>query len=119
MSDLQCAARFLFLTSAGAATAESLRHERVAAVYDGARSPGAAELGLALSIPVEATARPISVDDVLAQAPDAVRRLRDLADVHRGETVVVVAAGEPGQRVEAALDADGLLVRDLSRKGPS
>jgi hypothetical protein len=122
MSDLQCPARFLLLSSPDASLAEALRHERVAAVYDGppgsgATGPGDAladGLADALGLPVQVMARRLSTVEVLAEDPGALDELRDLADVHRGETVVVVAAGEPGQRVDVAVDGDGVRVERVS-----
>ena len=114
MSDLQCAARFVLVCAPDAGTAESLRHERVAAVYDGPPGSGAVALGHALGLPVQAMARPMAAADVLARDPEAVGELRDLADLHRGETVVVAVLGHPGQRVDVALDGDGLTVEEVS-----
>jgi hypothetical protein len=125
MSDLQCPARFLLLSGPDASAAQGLRHERVAAVYDGpparttdggpSRAAGAAALGDALGLPVRVMARPLSLPDVLAREPTALDELRDLADLHRGETVVVLVAGEQGRRVEVAVDGDGVSVREVSR----
>lgn len=117
MSDLQCPARLLLLSEPDASTAEALRHERVAAVYDGPPGSGAAELGRALGLPVQVLARPIRLVDVLAREAGALDDLRDLADLHRGETVVVAAVGDPGARVDVALDGDGLRVGEVSPGG--
>ncbi len=117
MSDLQCAARFVMVCAPDAATAESLRHARIAAVYDGPPGSGAVALGQALGLPVQAMARPMAAADVLARAEEAVADLRDLADLHRGETVVVAVLGQPGQRVDVALDGDGLTVEEVSPGG--
>lgn len=118
MSDLQCPARFLVLavTSPGeaAATAEGLRHERVAAVYDGPPGTGAAPLGPALGLPSQALAEELRLDDVLAHEVDALAALSDLADLHRGETVVVTGRGRPGQRVDVSVDGDGVSVVEVS-----
>lgn len=111
MSDLQCAARFVLLTDLG--QAGSLRHERVAAVYDGAPSSSAGEIAETLGLPVTALAGPIALTAVLSREPAAVATLGELADLHRGETVVVTAAGEPGRRVEVALDGDGLTIAEI------
>jgi hypothetical protein len=117
MSDLQCPARLLLLGEPDPATAQALRHERVAAVYAGPPGPGAAELGRALGLPVQDLARPIALVDVLARAAGALDDLRDLADLHRGETVVVAAVGEPGARVDVSLDGDGLRIAEVSPGG--
>lgn len=114
MSDLQCPARFLILSEPNPSLADVLRHERVAAVYDGPPGSGAAALGDALALPVQVMTRRLTLADVLAEDPDAVGDLRDLADLHRGETVVVVAEGVPGQRVDVSIDGDGVAVREVS-----
>lgn len=121
MSDLQCPARFVLLAAPDEAAAEGLLHERVAAVYDGppgsAGPPGsgAEVLGAALGLPVRAMARPLAIDDVLARDPDTLAELDGLADLHRGETVVVTAVGRPGRRVDVAVDGDGITVEEVSR----
>ena len=114
VSDLQCPARLLLLGDPGASAARALRHERVAAVYDGPPGSGAAELARALGLPVQVLARPITLAGALAREADALGDLRDLADLHRGETVVVAAVGGPGARVDVALDGDGLTIREVS-----
>lgn len=121
MSDLQCPARFLVLGAPESATAEQLRDERVAAVYDGVPRPGydgpgdsARALAEALGLRLEALTREVRVEDVVARRPQAIAELRDLADLHRGETVVVLAAGKAGRRVDVALDADGASVVEVS-----
>jgi hypothetical protein len=114
MSDLQCPARLLLLCAPDAGTVETLRHERVAAVYDGPPGSGADALAEALGLPVQGMARTLSTVDVLAQDPDAMDALRELADIHRGETVVITAVGAPGQRVDVALDGDGITVVEVS-----
>ncbi|HSE10095.1 MAG TPA: hypothetical protein VLB29_15655 [Nocardioidaceae bacterium] len=108
MSDLQCPARFLLVCEPDASVAQSLRYERVAAVYDGAPGAGGAVLGRVLGLPVQALARPIALVDVLEGAEDAVNDLESLADLHRGETVVVSAVGRAGARTEISVDGDGL-----------
>lgn len=114
MSDLQCPARFLVLSDPDASLAETLRQERVAAVYDGPPGSGATALGDALGLPVQVMSRRLVQADVLARHPDALGELCDLADLHRGETVVVLAEGTHGQRVEVAVDGDGVAVREVS-----
>lgn len=115
MSDLQCPARFVLVSAPDASTAQSLRHDRVAAVYDGPPGSGATGLGAALGLPVQVMARPLAIGDVLAQAPDVLGALRELADLHRGETVVITAVGRPGQRVDVAVDGDGITLEEVSR----
>ena len=114
MSDLQCAARFVLLGDAGPSMVDPLRHERVAAVYAGEPGAAAGALGESLGLPVQALARPLVMADVLAEDPDAVADLRDLADLHRGETVVVTAVARPGQRVDVAVDSDGISLVEVS-----
>lgn len=114
MSDLQCAARFVLLTDLG--RADALRHERVAAVYDGSASDGGpswvGEVAETLGLPVGALAAPIPLTAVLAREPEALAALGELADLHRGETVVVTAVGEPGRRVDVAVDGDGVTITE-------
>jgi hypothetical protein len=95
--------------------AEELRHERVAAVYVDPPSPGAAALAGALGLDAQALARPIALVDVLERDPGALATLTDLADLHRGETVVVGAEGESGHRLEVAVDGDGPRIGVVSR----
>ena len=114
MSDLQCPARFLVLSAPDASLAETLRQERVAAVYDGPPGSGATALGDALGLPVQVMTHRLTQDDVLARHPDAVDQLRYLADLHRGESVVVLVDGPRGQSVEVAVDGDGVAVRQVS-----
>jgi hypothetical protein len=94
-----------------ASTADDLREERVAAVY---AAPAAAEvasaLGGALGVSAFDLERQVALDGVLAGQPDDIAVLEELADLHRGETVVVVAAGQPAQRAEVVVDADGVRV---------
>lgn len=116
MSDLQCAARFVLLTDPGQAGA--LRHERVAAVYDGAVSDGdpasrAGEIAETLGLPVLALAAPVALTAVLSREPAALTALGELADLHRGETVVVTVAGEPGRRVDVGVDGDGVTIAEI------
>jgi Mrp family chromosome partitioning ATPase len=115
VSDLQCPARFLLVCGPDASLAEELRHERVAAVYVDPPGPGAAALAGALGLEAQALARPIALVDVLERDPGALATLGDLADLHRGETVVVDAEGERGHRLEVALDGDGPKVGEVSR----
>ena len=114
MSDLQCPARFILLTSLDASSAEELRHERVAGVYDAPPGAAATELAAALGVPATAMARPATLEAVLAREGSAVDVLRELADVHRGETVVVLVEGRPGRRAEVAIDGDGVAVAEVS-----
>lgn len=114
MSDLQCPAHLVLLATPGPSDAESLRHDRVAAVYDAPPGSGAAALAGALGLPVQEMARSLVIAEVLAEAPEPMTTLAGLADLHRGETVVVVAEGLPGQRVDVTVDGDGVAVRDIS-----
>ena len=113
MSDLQCPARFLVLTDVADAAA-SWPQERVAAVYDGRTgraAPGPEASGLAARLGVRATGCPqLLRSDVVVRAAGALAVLCDLADLHRGETVVVLPAGEPGPVLEVRVDADGVRV---------
>lgn len=117
MSDLQCPARFLLVTVS--TPAESvlgrLRHERVAAVYD---VPPHADVIQAVAAACGLTARRIprrpSLDDVLSGHPAALEALQELADLHRGENVVVGAEGPAGRRVDVSVDGDGTVVDEVS-----
>ena len=114
MSDLQCPARFLLVCEPEASTAEALRHDRVAAVYDGAPGPGGAALARALGLPVQVLARPIALVDVLGRTPEALGALESLADLHRGETAVVTVVGRAGSRAELCADGDGVRLAEVS-----
>lgn len=114
MSDLQCPARFLLVCEPDASLAEALRHDRVAAVYDGAPGPGGAALARALGLPVQALARPIALVDVRERAPEALSALEGLADLHRGETAVVTVVGRAGARAEVSVDGDGVRLAEVS-----
>lgn len=112
MSDLQCAARFLVLPAVDDAAVDRLRDERVALVYDA--DPGAAdELRTAaelLGVVVAPAGGRVSLVDVRDRAPAALDVLRDLADLHRGETVVVRVRGEGRTGLEVLVDNDGITV---------
>jgi hypothetical protein len=114
VSDLQCPARFLLVCCPDVSLAGELRHERVAAVYVDPPGPGAAALAGAFDLETKALARPIALVDVLEREPRALATLRDLADLHRGETVVVAAEGERGHRLEVTVDGDGVRLGEVS-----
>lgn len=88
MSDLQCPARIVLLDAAVAHTStEALQAERVAHVYAD-RGCGALDPATALAAAWEV------VVTGLDASPGGLRTaLEDLADLHRGETVVVVTHG--------------------------
>jgi hypothetical protein len=75
--NLMCPARLVLLPSGGATWGDQLTGERVAVVYAEAEVPGAGELAERLGA-------------TLAPLPAAVRDLQEIADLHRGETVVIV-----------------------------
>jgi hypothetical protein len=116
VSDLQCAAHFIVVSSIDDELAQSLGDERVAAVYDARRPPdrgprGAVEeLAGRLGLPVLAADGRLLVEDLRSAAPTAMGVLVPLADLHRGETVLVHAAGSPGTRLDVRLDGDGMVV---------
>lgn len=117
MSDLQCPARFLVVavSTPGEVLVESLRHERVAAVYDVLPHADAArEAAAAWGLPLQAIPRRPSVEDVLSRDPGTLALLEDLADLHRGENVVVAAEGAAGRRVDVSVDGDGVGVEEVS-----
>jgi hypothetical protein len=109
MSDLQCPVRLFLLSGPDAAVADRLRHERVAMVYDGPpRASGASTaLAEALGVPLGVLSNPVTLDDVRSGSGDTMAVLRDVADLHRGEAVVVVVAGAKDEIVQMSLDADG------------
>jgi hypothetical protein len=112
VSDLQCPARFLLVPPQEEGVAGSLRLERVAAVYDAAgAAAGAGALARELGVPARPCPAPVRMVDVRTGAPEALAVLADLADLHRGESVVVLAEGAPGERLEASLDDDGVRLR--------
>ncbi len=118
MSDLQCPARFLVVTVSTPAEGlvASLRHGRVAAVYDEPPHADVARvLADALAVPLREVPRRPSLEDVLGQDRATLALVQDLADLHRGENVVVVAEGPAGRRVEVSVDGDGVGVAETPR----
>jgi hypothetical protein len=115
MSDLQCPATFLVVAAAAAADTASSPGLRLAAVYavpEGAAvaATWAAEAGL-----------PVGSFEA-AGGTSYAAALEELADLHRGETVLVVlpdaavdelagAARGTGRVLEVVVDADGWSVR--------
>lgn len=105
MSDLQCAARFVVLEAKAigelAGLAERLVAERTAGLYaahdvagEGAVMRLAGELGLSVeAAPGDLTLGGAGYDD--------------LADRHRGETVVIVRSGAASAPILLLVDADG------------
>ncbi|MDN5791230.1 MAG: hypothetical protein L0H25_10230 [Micrococcales bacterium] len=105
MSDLQCAARFVVLEAQTLGElpglVDRLAGERIAALYaahdvagDGAVTWLAGELGLGVEVtPGDLTPGGAGYDE--------------LADRHRGETVVVVQAGAASAPTLLLVDADG------------
>ena len=111
MSDLQCAATVLLVQhrvseSESRRLGRSLRSARLAAIY----TAGSAEATRTAGIVGDETGVPVTVLD---QALDRSAELEGIADLHRGETVLVVApldlAG--GAVVEVTVDADGWVLR--------
>ncbi|MDQ4084677.1 MAG: histidine phosphatase family protein [Actinomycetota bacterium] len=143
MSDLQCAVTFL-LAAAGdegqaRALAERLRDRRVAVVYtDDAPATGEAVGALSAMLSAPVRSEPDLREAVVP--PGAV--LEQLADLHRGETVLVFARAQaltaavqslatgagrthahrnplaPGQSGELRGDADGWVVDDWMGQTP-
>lgn len=117
MSDLQCPARFLLVTVSSAvdSAVATLRHQRVAAVYD---VPPHADVVHAVAascgLTVQGIPRRPCLQDVLSGDPATLEALQDLADLHRGENVVVAAEGAPGRRVDVSVDGDGTVVDEVS-----
>lgn len=122
MSDLQCAARILVGSTTGSAAADwhdRLSGERVAAVYAVDGTPHAADLSRRVGGASLSLTEPVTVQAVLARQPDTLAQLRDIADLHRGETVLVLAADDIGRgslddrTVTVLVDGDGIVVREL------
>lgn len=114
MTDLQCPARFLVCV-VDHRTAISLRNERVAAVYDGTSGQAGQAVAAQLGVPVAGTTYRVAVEAVLEREPAVLGVLAELADLHRGETVLVAADGGSGQQVEVSVDGDGVRVRQVDR----
>ena len=111
MSDLQCPATFLVLGSAEPRALQGVSGTRLAAAY---AVPEAQERVVAA---LGEAGPPVTALDLDGTAYAAA--LEGLADLHRGETVLVVlpedaaaslsgrADGVPGEVLEVAVDADG------------
>jgi hypothetical protein len=127
MSDLQCPATFLVVrvntlgegwSGDVAGLAERLRDRRVAAVYGGTTASAlavSAALADGLGVPSHTLAVPPTPPGGPADGTAVVRYravLEELADLHRGETVLVV---DDGQVLEPALTP---LVRRGLGEGP-
>ena len=111
MSDLQCAARLLFLSAEDEAAAARLPEERVAAVYDGHHHPASAEatdLARTLGVPVRSLEDGVSAERARARDPETMRVLGEVADLYRGETVVVLTP--TGAPFRLNVDGDGTRV---------
>ncbi len=110
MSDLQCPARLLLVSAQDTEVLGRLPGQRVAMVYDGQGSVSeqADALGEALGVPVRALGEDLAVGAVRAQEPAAMQVLRDVADLHRGETVLVLLETETAW--EVSIDGDGVAV---------
>ncbi len=117
MTDLQCPARFLVCV-VGEGAALDLRHERVAAVYAGTPDQVAPALAVELGVPVSFLTREVSVDAVLAREAATMQVLAELADLHRGETVVVSARGRAGSPIEVSVDGDGARISQAGVTSP-
>ncbi|MDQ4007381.1 MAG: histidine phosphatase family protein [Actinomycetota bacterium] len=122
MSDLQCAATLLLAGVRGdddaAALGTSLQDRRVAVVYTD-DAPGTGDAVGALSRALAAPVR--SEPDLREGLVSPAEVLEQLADQHRGETVLVLAAAETLERLlgsrggvpsvgaaaEVRIDADG------------
>jgi len=108
MSDLQCAATLLLVPS-GLATdlGTALGRARVAHVWTGsAASSLAAAEAIAADLGVGVARR-----DDLDEPAGLDRCLAEIADEHRGETVVVVVAESGEAVVEVTVDGDGMARR--------
>src|SRR4051812_38846124 len=104
MSDLQCPATILLIPSESAgsdACWRAINGQRLLGFYvDAAIERDAAVSGLA-----EATDCPIQKIGTLQNGASLTQALEDLADLHRGETIAVVARAK---LIEARLGLEGL-----------
>lgn len=119
MSDLQCAATFLVVgVQSGdqvSTLADRLRHARVALTYGGP-DPAAVRTAeqLAASLGTASKVTDLELTEGRLRDHDAgiLAALRDLADVHRGETVLLVAEHGPETGwLEVLVDGDGFSTR--------
>lgn len=119
MSDLQCEARVF--VAAPSARADDLvarlAGEHIAAVYS-PQSPDAAELSRRLGGVLLPMTEPVTLGAVLNRRPVALSVLRDLTDLHRGETVLVLSSADEREdqgvvsvdMARVLVDADGIVV---------
>jgi len=111
MSDLQCAARVIVVNppalSDVAWLASAIHLEKVQAVYAADDVPDTG--------PVESLADDLGVPSHLGHGDlhDGSSGLEELVDRHRGETVVVVRAGEAPDPVLLLVDADGVTAQPI------
>lgn len=116
MSDLQCAARFLVVTVTqrqADSLGDRLAGERIAAVYAEDGSPDVEPLSRRLGAASMLLPRPVKPESVVDREPDALTQLEELADLHRGETVLVLSQGsDDGNSVTVLIDGDGLTIED-------
>ncbi|GAA5027845.1 hypothetical protein GCM10023258_22930 [Terrabacter aeriphilus] len=116
MSDLQCPARVVVVNPPALADvpwlAAEVHLERVQAVYAADDVPDTG--------PVEALADDLGVPSHLAHGDlgDGSADLAAVADRHRGESVVVVRAGDAAEPVLLLVDSEGARVEPLDA-GPS
>ena len=111
MSDLQCAARVIVVNPPALADvawlASAIHLEKVQAVYAADDVPDTG--------PVESLADDLGVPSHLGHGDlhDGSSALEELVDRHRGETVVVVRAGEAPDPVMLLVDADGVTAQPI------
>jgi broad specificity phosphatase PhoE len=125
MSDLQCAATLLLVahgeTEQARVLGRALRDARLAAIYAGDR-PGAVRTA---EVVAAETGVPVSVLTGLEDSDGVRATLEGIADLHRGETVLVVShagairAGVPpmvglGEEAATALDLTGCAVVEVA-----
>lgn len=109
MSDLQCHARLIVVNPPGfadpARLASALARERVAAVYTAVDVAGS---GPVKTLADDLGAPTYRGDDELA---DTGSGFQQIADLHRGETVVIVRGGQEPMPVLLLVDSDGVTSR--------
>jgi hypothetical protein len=116
MSDLQCPARIIVVNPPALGDvrwlASEIHLERVQAVYAADDVPDTG--------PVESLADDLGVPSHLGHGDlrDGSSGLAELVDLHRGESIVVVRAGEAADPVLVLVDSDGATVQPID-PGPS
>ena len=114
MSDLQCACRLLVAGTTAAETdalCERMSGERLAAIYAAAEGSVAQTLSRRTGAPVLPLTLPVDLHSLRKNCPEALAQLREIADQHRGETVLVLPPEDVDPSVVTVLvDSDGIVI---------